>query len=642
MISFVLALTLAAATPPPMQDVLRTVFSLHGFSDPNLNPRGDALVWQESGIAENAGRPEMRTQLFIEKIGSAAVRLTAGDGKAFYDESNPVWSPDGRNVAFFSDAASRGQAQIYLAPVYGSGVKQLTHLTGAAQAMRWSPDGKQIAILYIAHPHRRSGAQAAGARKVGVIGSVTDEQQLAIVDAATGNVREITPSNAYVYEYGWAPDSKHLTFTYAYGNGDNNWWIAKLATVDTSGHMHTLYAPPFQMNAPHWSPDGKSIAVIGGLMSDFGPVGGDVYLVDVKSGKARDITPGMNLSAASIDWVGSSRMYMVAHAQGSMHLYALNVRTGTRTQLTTGDESLRGLSTTPSGSRIALIRTSFARPTEIWMGTPKTLRRITHENARVPNLNGVARSLHWRDGAYNVQGWLIAPRAYDPHKRYPLVTIIHGGPSSESTPSYDSQFVSALTLNGYFVLEPNPRGSFGQGESFTRANVKDFGYGDWRDDLKGMDAAIASAPIDPKRLGLFGWSYGGYMGMWAETQTRRLKAIVAGAGVADWQSYYGQNGIDQWMIPFFGKSVYDDPTVYAKSSPMTFIKNSHTPVLILQGERDEEVPAPQAFEFYNAMQALHVPSQLMVYADEGHSPRKPTDQIDVLTRLVNWFTQYLR
>ncbi|HEY1882988.1 MAG TPA: YqiA/YcfP family alpha/beta fold hydrolase, partial [Candidatus Cybelea sp.] len=157
----------------------------------------------------------------------------------------------------------------------------------------------------------------------------------------------------------------------------------------------------------------------------------------------------------------------------------------------------------------------------------------------------------------------------------------------------------------------------------------------------GVDAAIKAAPIDPNRLGLMGWSYGGYMAMWAETQTNRFKALVAGAGIVNWQSYYGQNKIDQWMIPFFGASVYADPAVYAKSSPITFIAQSKTPVLILQGERDEEVPAPQAFEFWHAMTTLGVPAKLIVYADEGHGPQKTSNQIHILTQTVGWFNRYL-
>jgi dipeptidyl aminopeptidase/acylaminoacyl peptidase len=348
----------------------------------------------------------------------------------------------------------------------------------------------------------------------------------------------------------------------------------------------------------------------------------------------------MRLSAASLHWVDSSRLYMSAHDQGNLHLFQIDVR-GAITPLTSGTEAIHSWATAMHGTRVALVRTSFTAAPEVYAGTPRALQQISHVNAHAQPFWGRAVSLHWTNGAYRVQGWLIYPSSYDQHRKYPMVTIIHGGPSAESLPGFANRYIAALSSRGYFVFEPNPRGSFGQGEAFTRANIKDFGYGDWRDDLRGIDTAIAAAPIDGKRLGLFGWSYGGYMGMWAETQTTRLKAIVAGAGIVNWQSYYGQNDIDQWMIPFFGASVYDDPQVYAKSSPITFIKRSQTPVLVLQGERDEEVPAPQAFEFWHAMETLHVPAQLVVYADEGHAIMKLPHQIDILTRTIAWFQHYL-
>jgi len=189
---------------------------------------------------------------------------------------------------------------------------------------------------------------------------------------------------------------------------------------------------------------------------------------------------------------------------------------------------------------------------------------------------------------------------------------------------------------------PNPRGSYGQGEAFTQGNVKDFGYGDLRDILKGVDAAVASAPIDGERVGILGWSYGGYMTMWAVTQTTRFKAAVAGAGIVNWQSYYGQNRIDQWMLPFFGASVYDDPAVYAKSSPITFIKNVKTPTLVLHGDRDSEVPTPQGYEFWHALKTLGVPTQLVVYENEGHAVSKPEHLRDMQKRTVEWFDRYLK
>ena len=195
---------------------------------------------------------------------------------------------------------------------------------------------------------------------------------------------------------------------------------------------------------------------------------------------------------------------------------------------------------------------------------------------------------------------------------------------------------------GYFVLRPNPRGSFGQGEAFTRGNVKDFGYGDLRDILAGVDDVVNHFPVDNNRVGIGGWSYGGYMTMWAVTQTQRFHAAVAGAGIANWQSYYGENDIDQWMIPFFGASVYDDPAVYAKSSPITFIKNVKTPTLILVGDRDGECPTPQSFEFWHALETLGVENRFVVYPNEGHMIYDSAHRHDIMQRTLEWYDRHLK
>ncbi len=242
-----------------------------------------------------------------------------------------------------------------------------------------------------------------------------------------------------------------------------------------------------------------------------------------------------------------------------------------------------------------------------------------------------------------MQGWLIPPPKIEPGRRYPMIVVIHGGPSGVVTSSWPDNFslTHRLAAEGYFVFVPNPRGSYGQGEAFTRANVKDFGGGDLRDILSGVDRVVATHPVDPERLGVTGWSYGGYMTMWAVTQTNRFKAAMAGAGIANWTSYYGENLIDQWMIPFFGASVYDDPEVYAKSSPITFIKRVKTPTLVIVGERDAECPAPQSFEFWHALKTLGVPTELVVYPGEGHMFTDSTHSRDVEARTVAWFAKYL-
>jgi dipeptidyl aminopeptidase/acylaminoacyl peptidase len=198
---------------------------------------------------------------------------------------------------------------------------------------------------------------------------------------------------------------------------------------------------------------------------------------------------------------------------------------------------------------------------------------------------------------------------------------VHGGPAFANYATYAHgafAFDAYLVSQGYFVFEPNPRGSYGGGERFAQANIKDFGGGDLRDILAGVDAAEKTVPIDDKRVGIFGWSYGGYMTMWALTQTNRFRAGVSGAGLSDWLSYYGTNDIDTWMIPYFGKSIYDDRPVYDKSSPINFIKNVKTPVLMVAGDRDAEVPITQSYEYWHALKDLGVPTEFVVYPDEGH------------------------
>ena len=267
---------------------------------------------------------------------------------------------------------------------------------------------------------------------------------------------------------------------------------------------------------------------------------------------------------------------------------------------------------------------------------------LTHDNDGMTP-SGRARNVVWTSDGYRVQGWLIGPKT-PPSGRAPMIVSIHGGPSAASGAGFLSprgrtaDFINA----GYYVFEPNPRGSYGQGEAFTRANVRDLGYGDLRDIMRGIDAAETIAPIDDSKLGITGGSYGGFMTMWAVTQTHRFKAAVAGAGVSDWLSYVGENGINEWLLPFFGATVYDDPAIYARSSPITYIKNARTPTFAYVGERDVECPAPQSLEFFRAMQAIGTPSSLVIYEGEGHGLRKPEDIADVNKRTMAWFNQYLK
>jgi dipeptidyl aminopeptidase/acylaminoacyl peptidase len=252
------------------------------------------------------------------------------------------------------------------------------------------------------------------------------------------------------------------------------------------------------------------------------------------------------------------------------------------------------------------------------------------------------RSVNWTNDGLSVQGWLLLP-AKSGGAKLPMLTEVHGGPAAATMPGFlGAGLERSLLEHGYALFLPNPRGSYGQGEVFTQANVKDFGQGDLRDILAGIDAVEKVAPIDEARLGIFGHSYGGFMTMWTVTQTQRFKAAVAGAGIANWQSYYGQNGIDQWMIPYFGASVYDDPAVYARSAPITFIKQVKTPTLTYVGALDVECPAAQTLEFDHALKAFGVPSSMVIYPGEGHAIRDPAHLADREKRIIEWFDRYLK
>jgi dipeptidyl aminopeptidase/acylaminoacyl peptidase len=295
------------------------------------------------------------------------------------------------------------------------------------------------------------------------------------------------------------------------------------------------------------------------------------------------------------------------------------------------------------GQTVAAVREAFDRAPEIWAGPVGNWSQVTRVNDGARPAVGKASSLTWQSDSFQVQGWLIHPKDEQPGRTYPLIVEVHGGPAYATGPAWTSagSQLSTFSNAGYYVLLPNPRGSFGQGESFTRANVKDFGYGDFRDIMLGVDQVLKQFPVDSQRIGITGWSYGGFMTMWAVTQTNRFRAAVAGAGLSNWQSYTGENGISEWMVPYFGATVYQNPAVYARSSPINFITRARTPTLVVVGERDVECPAPQSYEFWRGLQRAGAPTQLVVYANEGHGFNDPAHQRDVGARTLQWFNRYL-
>ncbi len=604
---------------------------VHTFNTVAISPDGRHVAWSVQGIGVTTAT-----------TAGMDVHLLPGDG----DDHFLAWSTDSKELATVSDGG-KNQRQLFVTHVGGTPVR-VTNVHGYLAEPRWSPDGKSIAFLFIENAKRAAGPLVAMSRAVGAIEEQIDEQRIAIVDVATKKVRIVTPPDMYVYHFDWSPDGTKLVTTAASGSGDNNYWVAKLHVVDiAAATMHPIDTPELQIAEPHWSPDGKSIAFIEGLMSDEGSTGGDLFLIPAAGGTARNLTPGLKASVTTFAWTSPGQITFGEDWAGESAIVRLDTASGSMETLWHGEEfvtaqDLIGASLASDGVTSAVIRSSFRSAPDVWAGPVGAWKRISTTNASMRATWGDARSVHWKSDGFDVQGWLLAPAQVDPGRKYPLIVWIHGGPASASLARWPDPRAATLSRHGYYVFYPNPRGSYGQGEAFARANVKDFGYGDLRDVMSGVDAATASNPIDINRLGIWGWSYGGYMTMWTVTQTPRFKAAVAGAGIANWQSYYGENDIDAWMIPYFGASVYDDPAVYARSAPITYINHVKTPTLVLVGERDGECPAPQSFEFWHALKTLGVETQLVVYPDEGHRFAKKEHVRDVSRRLLDWFDRHLR
>ena len=657
---------------------------LHMFSTVALSPDGRHVASVETDDLPAETRPPVG--LFIRDLAGATVtvRLPCA-GRAGCVPSSPSWSADGRELAFLLEQPGGGATTIEVVAAEGGASRRVLAFPGPLAGLRHGP-GDRLAVLATPHAHKRAGATEAAAPLEGEVGADPDEQRIAVVEH--GALRFASPPGLYVYEFDWRPDGGFVA-TAAPGDGDSQWWVARLWAFEPSGAGRVLFAPGprEQLAAPAVSPDGRSVAFIGGWMSDFGSTGGDAFLLPLpdpaRSDPARpdpaqageaasaapvNLTPDLHASVTAIDWRCADGLTAVMLSGGTTEVSALSAGQPPHA-LWSGERVLSARGWTPSLScsrnRSAAVSQSFADPPELVAGPVGDWRTLTRANRGLAP-PGTARSITWRSDGLDVQGWLLEPAAtpHDPASPVPgsqdgriqgagerpvaaaparpLVVDVHGGPQAAALPTFPSTrgTLRALLDQGWTVVEPNYRGSFGGGEAFATASIGDIGGGDWRDVLSAVDAAAAATPIDTARVGITGGSYGGYMAMWAVTQTRRFAAAVAVAGVSDWLSIEGeapQAGSDPVS---FGGSVYDNPEPYLRASPITHMQGVSTPVLLGVGDRDVECPLPQSQEFHTALQALGVPTTMVVYRDEGHALRREADRDDLRRRTLAWFHRH--
>ncbi len=637
---------MTADRPRPTLDDL---FKVRLASDAQISPDGHAVAFTYGSLFKEKDHPRKSAIWLADEHG--ARQFTA----SLFNDTAPRWSPDGRTIAFISDRAKEGQGQLYLLDIAGGEARQVTDTRGELRVPIWLPDGRLAMLMTEPVPE-----DVEKRRQEGDDPFVADENlrwtRLFMVNLDNGELTPITPPGMQVYEAAPAPDGRRWALVVSDDPGRQAWYRNRLIRLDApDADPVTLYEtatlPEGVSALPVWSSDGNSIAFTAGAWSDEGINSGDVWLVASDGGSARCLTPGIDASFGSITWLPDGRLLSAGLRDGEA-IVALISQDGTVTTLWQDLAMLMTpfygpMSVAADGRTFAVVREDPYHPRNVWTGTVDgEWRQLTHLQPELEALDvGRVENVHWTapDGL-RIQGYLLTPSAWS-GERVPLVVYVHGGP----TGSWRAAFLGAmgaigqiLSSLGYAVLLPNPRGSAGMGRAYADANHRDLGGGDLQDILAGVDHVIGMGVADPDRLGIIGWSYGGYMTAWAITQTPRFKAAVVGAGIVNFASHWGQNTIHNWQLVFFdGASPLEDPDAHRARSPWTYLTAVQTPTLILHGQNDTDVPVAQAHELYRGLRSLGVETQLVTYPREPHGVQERLHVREMTERIVEWFRSHL-
>lgn len=613
---------------------------------PRISPDGLRVAYLVSQVEREKNQPwKSVTQMWVAPAAgppSAARQFTRGEKSV----SNIAWSPDGKLLAF-TMAAEENQPQVWFLYADGGEAWQVTRHKGGVGSFEFSPDGKTL-LLVAAVPETPEQEQR---KKEHDDPMVIDRHlrlaQLWTWDIATGSEKQLTHQTDYnVTDPRWSPDGARITYTLRpsariIDPSLTSVWILDLA----SGQSHKLADTPAHTHTARWSPNAKSIAYLG---SDGGPGPSqtDLYVVAAEGGQPRKLGASFELNAGTPVWApDGGRIFFSTDVRESVAVFSADVASGAIRQLTRQPGVIALNEIAANGVAVGTW-TDPLHPAEVFRAGLgfQSIEPITGQNAWLANYalgsTGVIQWKNAKDGM-EIDGIVTKPVDYDPARKYPFLLNPHGGPTGASLLSFNPQ-EQIFAANGYLVLEPNFRGSTGRGLRFAAANENDWGGGDFQDDMSGVDAVAARGWADPKRMGAVGWSYGGYMTYWIDTQTDRFQAISPGAGLSDLYSMYSETDSHRYLAAFFGdKSPWNGFDEYWAHSPMKFVDNVKTPTLILGGQADTRVPIPQAEEFYRALFERGVPVEFVMYPRENHGFIEPRHIQDRWQRYLVFFGKYL-
>jgi dipeptidyl aminopeptidase/acylaminoacyl peptidase len=606
---------------------------LRSLQDPQFSPDGAKVAFIVSGFGSEAKRTG---HLWIyEKDKNASRQLTYSTKS----ESAPRWSPDGKQLLFLSNRDGDEQ-QIYILRMEGGEAAQLTKGKANASEPAWSPDGKSIAYLAPDPKTEAEEKQLKDKDDEHVVDRDDKQARLRVFELATKQVRTLTEPTWRVEELAWMPDGQNIVVK-ATDRPAADRFTDRLYVVSTQdAKVRELLAPRGPFGNIRMSMDGKGIGFIG--CRDDGPQPHDLMILPT------GITLAKNLTGASLDrqvmhyqWAKGGWVVAV-YADGFRNKFTGYSGTGERKDSADMVMNPGDFSVAASGEIAFVGQTTTSMPELYLRDTSGKAEQVSHVNDGWKQYAVIAPEFYKYksfDGM-EIEAGLLKPAGYDGNSKLPAIVLVHGGPTGNWEDSIDA-WGQLLVARGYAVMYPNIRGSIGYGQKFVEINRADWGGGDFKDVMAGVDDLVRKGVADPERLGIGGWSYGGYMAEWGVTQTTRFKAAVSGAGMANLISEYGTEeapAYDEW---FWGVP-YEKPEGFLNSSPFLYIKNAKTPTLILQGEEDPIDPKGQSQELYRGLKRYGVESEFVLYPREPHGFQEAKHRVDVEKRVVAWFEKYLK
>jgi dipeptidyl aminopeptidase/acylaminoacyl peptidase len=631
---------------------LEGMISLRGIGNVALSPSGKMVAFDVTSV--DWGRDTFTSEVWLADTTSRrCFAVTKGPDM----NMAPAWSPDGERLTFLS--TRRGKPQVFVFRPGDGEAELLFEAPAGVQKYAWSPDGQWIGFLTPEEPDKTKTQAAEAGFDAIDIDAGAPRSRLFLYDTATKAITSLVSGDFHVMGFSWSPDSSRLAFVTSPKNLEEVMWDTQTLSVinrDGSGRQDLdfhYFAAYTRRGEAIWSPDGRLLGLECGDLAKPELHNLIIQVYDFATGKSFNASGDTDHFLYNCHWsADGGGIYYVAYHLLNSQIFRLDVRTRQAKQLTHFPTmEINQVAYAADGRTIAFSASTPDRPQEIYFGditNPDKAQRLTDLHPELAKVQlGKTEDMTWQaaDGL-TIYGNIMYPVGYVPGRAYPTVTLIHGGPAGNFNNSFAGNYYCPAQFfagQGYLVYMPDVRGSIGWGSEYLRKNIRDWGGGDYRDLMAGLDVLIKRGLADPDRLVVWGGSYGGFMTNWIVTQAHRFKAAHSEVSISNLQSLWAVSPIGRILCrEYFEKTPLEDPEIYRKLSPLTYAGNVKTPLLLTQNEKDQRVPVEQAIEFYRAVQLTGTPVELSIYPGESHGTMKPNHQLDKLRKTAAWFRKYLQ